>query len=203
MLKHKLIIGLTGGIGSGKTAASDYFQYLGIEIVDADIVAREVVQPNTLAWQQIKAYFGPQVLEHNGQLNRPWLRTQVFADPVKRRWLESVTHPAIRTAIVTQLEQVQSTYGLLVSPLLFESGQNKMTHRVLLIDIPVELQRQRTQLRDQNSASQVDAIIAAQMPRAERIKLADDIIVNDQSLEHLQQACQALHQHYLQLSQLK
>ncbi|OPX56103.1 dephospho-CoA kinase [Oceanospirillum multiglobuliferum] len=203
MPKHKLIIGLTGGIGSGKTAASDYFQKIGINIIDADIVARAVVQPETAAWHQIKDYFGTEVLEANGQLNRAWLRKQIFANPEQRRWLESITHPAIRTEIIDQLGKVQSDYGILVSPLLLESGQNELVDRVLLIDVPTTLQRQRTQIRDNNSAAQVDAIIAAQMPRQARISRADDIIINDQSLEHLQQACQALHQQYLQLSQLK
>lgn len=203
MQQTKLIIGLTGGIGSGKTAASDYFQTLGIEVVDADLVARAVVQPETTAWQQIKAHFGPDVLQADGQLNRAWLRQQVFADPAQRRWLESVTHPAIRTEIINQLTQITSAYGMLVSPLLFESGQHQLVDRVLLIDVPVELQRHRTQQRDHNSAAQVDAIIAAQLPRQARIDQADDLITNDQSLEHLQQACQALHQRYLTLSQSK
>ena len=128
-----LIVGLTGGIGSGKTAASDYFASLGVLIVDADVVAREIVEPNTPVWQQIRDHFGPKVLNEDQSLNRPWLRQKVFQQPEERKWLESVTHPAIREEIILQLQQPTEHYAMLASPLLFESSQSDMTQRNLLL----------------------------------------------------------------------
>lgn len=194
-----LIVGLAGGIGSGKTAASDYFASLGVLIVDADVVAREIVEPNTPVWQQIRDHFGPEVLSEDQSLNRPWLRQKVFQQPEERKWLESVTHPAIREEIILQLQQPTEHYAMLVSPLLFESGQSDMTQRNLLIDVPVGLQLSRTCARDNNNEEQVKAIIAAQMSREERRERADDIIVNDRDISALQQACDDIHKKYLTL----
>lgn len=194
-----LIIGLTGGIGSGKTAASDYFASLGVLIVDADVVAREIVEPNTPVWSKIVEHFGSEAINDDQSLNRPWLRRTVFQQPEERQWLESVTHPAIREEIILQLQQPTEHYAMLVSPLLFESGQSDMTQRNLLIDVPVELQLSRTCARDNNNEDQVKAIIAAQMSREERRERADDIIVNDQDLSALQQACDDIHKKYLTL----
>lgn len=201
--QHKtLTVGLTGGIGSGKTAASDYFASLGVCVVDADVEARRVVEPGSPVLQQIREHFGDEVLTDDGSLNRPWLRQRIFAEPGERQWLESVTHPAIRERIIRQLAACRSAYRILVSPLLFESGQDQMTDRVLLIDVPESVQLSRTQQRDGNSSQQVQAIIDAQMPRAQRQQLADDIIINDQSLKALQQACLQLHRRYLQQAAL-
>ncbi|WP_342662807.1 dephospho-CoA kinase [Oceanospirillum beijerinckii] len=197
--KASLIIGLTGGIGSGKTAASDYFTSLGVLIVDADVVAREIVEPHKPVWQQIVNHFGSEAINEDQSLNRPWLRQTVFQQPEERQWLESVTHPAIREEIIQQLQQPTEHYAMLVSPLLFESGQSDMTQRNLLIDVPVELQLSRTCARDNNNEDQVKAIIAAQMSREERRARADDIIVNDQDLSALQHACDDLHKTYLTL----
>ena len=197
MSKEKLIIGLTGGIGSGKTAASDYFETLGICVVDADVEARAVVEPGTETLQQIAQHFGREVLTQDGHLNRPWLREKVFQQPEERQWLESVTHPAIRQRIVDKLGAATSPYSILVSPLLFESGQNELTDRVLLIDVPESVQIERTTQRDGNSEDQVKAILKAQLPRDERRKKADDIIVNDSDLAALQAACSGYHQLYL------
>nr|WP_281167081.1 dephospho-CoA kinase [Oceanospirillum beijerinckii] len=190
---------MTGGIGSGKTAASDYFTSLGVLIVDADVVAREIVEPHKPVWQQIVNHFGSEAINEDQSLNRPWLRQTVFQQPEERQWLESVTHPAIREEIIQQLQQPTEHYAMLVSPLLFESGQSDMTQRNLLIDVPVELQLSRTCARDNNNEDQVKAIIAAQMSREERRARADDIIVNDQDLSALQHACDDLHKTYLTL----
>ncbi|MDX1399926.1 MAG: dephospho-CoA kinase [Oceanospirillum sp.] len=200
MSKEKLIIGLTGGIGSGKTAASDYFETLGICVVDADVEARAVVEPGTETLKQIAQHFGPDVLTPDGSLNRPWLREKVFQQPEERQWLESVTHPAIRQRIVDKLAAARSPYSILVSPLLFESGQNELTDRVLLIDVPESVQIERTRLRDGNSEDQVKAILKAQLPRDERRQKADDIIVNDSDLAALQSACFKCHQRYLAIA---
>ena len=191
------ILGLTGGIGSGKTAASDFFAARGITVVDADIVAREVVEPGQPAWQAIHERYGEQVLLPDQTLNRPWLREKVFADSGERHWLESQTHPRIRASIIRQLQQATSPYAILVSPLLFESGQAQLTSRTLLIDVPPALQMERACRRDQNNEEQIRRIIAAQMSREERCRLADDIADNSKDLEHLYHQLRQFHSAYL------
>ncbi|WP_420907144.1 dephospho-CoA kinase [Venatoribacter cucullus] len=194
------VLGLTGGIGSGKSAASDYFAKLGIVVVDADIVAREVVEPGQPAWQAIREHFGPEVLQADGSLNRAWLRQKVFAEPAERQWLEQQTHPRIRASIIRQLQQAQSPYAILSSPLLFESGQAQLTARTLLIDVPEEVQLQRASARDGNDAEQIRRIMAAQLSRQERRTRADDLVDNSGSLEQLYAQLQGLHERYLSLS---
>jgi dephospho-CoA kinase len=194
------VLGLTGGIGSGKTAASDYLASKGICVVDADVVAREVVEPGQPAWQAIKEHFGDDVLLDDQSLNRAWLRTKVFAEPEQRRWLESQTHPRIRDSIIQQLQNATSAYAVLVSPLLFESGQSLLTQRTLLIDVPVSTQIERACQRDQNQAEQIQRIIDAQMPRAEKRQRADDIADNSDTLAALHQQLDSLHKQYLQLA---
>ncbi|MCA6065505.1 dephospho-CoA kinase [Thalassolituus marinus] len=194
------VLGLTGGIGSGKTAASDYLANKGICVVDADVVAREVVEPGQPAWQAIKEHFGADALLDDQTLNRAWLRTKVFAEPEQRRWLESQTHPRIRDSIIQQLQNATSAYAVLVSPLLFESGQSLLTQRTLLIDVPVTTQIDRATQRDQNQAEQIQRIIDAQMPRDEKRQRADDIADNSGTLAALHQQLDALHEQYLQLA---
>lgn len=194
------VLGLTGGIGSGKTAASDYFAQQGILVVDADIVAREVVKPGEPAWQAIRDHFGPAVLQEDGTLNRAWLRQKVFAEPEERIWLEHQTHPRIRERIIQQLATATSPYAILVSPLLFESGQAQLAHRTLLVDVAEDVQIERACQRDQNNTDQIKRIIAAQMPRAEKQHLADDIADNSDTLAHLHHQLSQLHQQYLQLA---
>ena len=191
------VLGLTGGIGSGKTAASDFFASKGITVVDADIVAREVVEPGQPAWQAIKDRFGDQALLADNSLNRAWLREKVFAEPEERKWLESQTHPRIRDNIIRQLQQATSAYAILVSPLLFESGQALLTQYTLLIDVAEDIQIARATSRDQNNADQIRRIIAAQMSRAERRSRADDIADNSLGLAELHQQLELLHSSYL------
>lgn len=196
-----LVVGVTGGIGSGKTAATDRFQALGITVVDADLASRVIVEPGRPALQAIADHFGPSVIESNGTLNRRALREIVFANPDERKWLERLTHPLIAQEILQQIQASQSPYTILASPLLLESGQSRMAQRVLVIDVPEELQIARTTTRDNTNADGVKAIIAAQMKRADRLAKADDVIVNDKSLTELHAAVDALHQHYLQMAQ--
>ncbi|PHS66087.1 MAG: dephospho-CoA kinase [Thalassobium sp.] len=191
------VLGLTGGIGSGKTAASDFFASKGITVVDADIVAREVVEPGQPAWQAIKDRFGDQALLADNSLNRAWLREKVFAEPEERKWLESQTHPRIRDNIIRQLQQATSAYAILVSPLLFESGQALLTQHTLLIDVAEDIQIARATSRDQNNADQIRRIIAAQMSRAERRSRADDIADNSLGMAELHQQLELLHSSYL------
>lgn len=194
------VLGLTGGIGSGKTAASDFLARLGVTVVDADIVAREIVLPQQPAWQAILEHFGEEALLENGELNRAWLRAKVFAEPQQRLWLEQQTHPRIRTRIIEQLNASDSAYALLVSPLLFESKQAELTQRTLLVDVPEALQLERACQRDANNIEQIRRIMAAQMAREERLKRADDVVDNSTNLDQLYAQLKPLHQRYLQLA---
>jgi len=191
------ILGLTGGIGSGKSAASQWFETQGITIVDADIVAREIVAKGQPALQQIHAVFGDWVLLDNGELNRRALREHIFKNPDARKILESITHPAIRQSIIQQLQAATSSYVILVSPLLFETNQHELTDRTLLIDASEQLQIQRASQRDGQSVEQIKKIIQAQMPREQKRRLADDIVLNDGHLDHLYSHLKPLHQMYL------
>jgi dephospho-CoA kinase len=192
------VVGLTGGIGSGKTAASDYLASKGITVVDADLASRVIVQPGQPALARIAERFGADKLNADGTLNRAALRTVVFADKQALKDLEAITHPAIRDELVRQLQAAQSPYVLLVSPLLLETNQHELVDRVLLIDVPEEVQVARTAQRDQVAASQVKAIMDAQMPRQQRRDKADDIVVNDSTLEALHHALDRLHEDYLE-----
>lgn len=195
-----LIVGLTGGIGSGKSAASQWFETQGINVVDADIAAREIVEKGQPALAQIQSAFGDWVLLESGELNRKALREHIFQHPSARQQLEEITHPAIRQSIIEQLAQASSPYVILVSPLLFETNQHLLTQRTLLIDASIELQIQRASQRDGQSVEQIENIIQAQMPRDRKLDLADDIAINDGHLEHLYTQLQKLHLHYLELS---
>lgn len=197
------IVGLTGGIGSGKSAAAKYFLELGVTIIDADKVSREIVEPGSIALIEIADHFGQAILLADGSLDRAALRARVFADDTERRWLEQLTHPLIGQTIFDRLsatkQQGESSYRILESPLLMETVQKDLTHRLLLIDVPVETQILRTMSRDDNTEQQVRAIIDAQMPREEKLKLADDVIDNTKNLEALKYEVEKLHEHYLAL----
>jgi len=192
------ILGITGGIGSGKSAATQWFESQGISVVDADIVAREVVEPGQPALQAIQQAFGDWVLLEDGNLDRRALREHIFQFPEARQTLEKITHPAIRQSIIQQLQQAESPYVILVSPLLFETNQHQLTHHTLLVDADEQTQLQRASQRDGQSEEQIRKIIAAQMPRAQKQQLANDIVVNDGLLEHLHQQLKPLHLSYLQ-----
>lgn len=194
------ILGLTGGIGSGKSAAAEAFAELGIETIDADHAARWVVEPGRPALAAIVDRFGEAVLQADGQLNRAALRERVFADPQQRQWLEKLLHPLIRAEISSFLSAAQSPYAILVSPLLIESGQHKTVQRVLVVDVPSELQIARAVQRDQVSEAQLRAIMQAQLDRDERLKYADDVLCNAADKAALQREVQRLHAYYLTLT---
>ncbi len=196
-----LVIGITGGIGSGKTAVTDEFSKLGITVVDADIAARTVVEAGKPALNEIALQFGKEILLPNGELDRAALRAIVFKQPEQRKWLEKLTHPLIREEIINGLKHAKSPYVILASPLLIESNQYKLTHRVLVIDTPEELQIKRTVKRDNNNEEQVRSIINAQSSREKRLSFADDVVVNDQDLSYLHSQVNVLHERYLKLSQ--
>jgi len=191
------ILGLTGGIGSGKSAASQWFETQGIAVIDADLVAREVVEKGQPALAQIKDTFGDWVLLDNGELNRRALREYIFKQPQARHQLEQITHPAIRTSIIQQLQAASSPYVILVSPLLFETNQHELTQHTLLIDASEDLQILRASQRDGQSMEQIQNIIATQMPREKKQALANDVVLNDGHIEHLYAKLETLHQQYL------
>lgn len=202
-VQHPLTIGVTGGIASGKSAVAQAFAAHGIPWVDADDVAREVVEPGEPALAEIAEHFGVGVLDDEGRLDRRALRAIVFADERERHWLEAATHPRIRQRLLERLERMRrsgASYHLLVSPLLFESGQHELADRCLVIDVPERLQISRTANRDGVDEAQVRAIIAAQMPRAKRLAMADDVIDNQGDREALASQVAELDVRYRQLA---
>ena len=193
-------IGLTGGIGSGKSAASTIFESLGVHIVDADVVAREVVDPGQPALSSISSHFGADILNLKGELDRAKLRTIIFSNFEQKSWLENLLHPIIRQEIIRQLSLAESPYALLVSPLLFETEQNTLVNRTLLIDVPVDIQIERASKRDNNNTEQIKKIIDSQLPRTSKIEKSDDIIRNDFDLLSLEKSVKQQHQIYLDLA---
>ncbi|MFC0309366.1 dephospho-CoA kinase [Gallibacterium trehalosifermentans] len=199
------IVGLTGGIGCGKSTITALFAELGVPIVDADIVAREVVAKGSPLLQQITDHFGQTILLPNGELNRAALRQKVFQDPEQTTWLNNLLHPAIRTEMLAQLHRINAPYVLWVVPLLFENHLEPFCNRILVIDVSEETQLQRASQRDQNSTALIRKIMQSQISRQQRLAKADDIINNEQPLEKnldcLKDEVMKLHQYYLQLSQ--
>lgn len=194
------VVGLTGGIGSGKTAATDYLAQQGITIVDADLASRVVVEPGQPALLTIAEHFGQHVIADDGALDRRALREIVFADPDALKTLEGITHPAIGAELRRQIEASQSPYTVLVSPLLLETSQKTLVDRILVIDASAELQVERTMARDQVPKAQVAAIMKAQLARSKRLDQADDVVENHGSLDALHEQLQVLHEHYLALA---
>jgi dephospho-CoA kinase len=195
------IIGLTGGIASGKTTVADLFQeHFNIDIIDADIVAREVVAVGSDGLRQITEHFGEAILLEDGTLNRAKLREQIFSNPEDKAWLNALLHPMIRNKIEEGLTNIRSPYGLLVAPLLIENQMQGMADRVLIVDVPTEVQIQRTMNRDNVSEEQVKAILKSQASREQRLAIADDVIKNHTKNQDLLPQITDLHQKYLAIS---
>ena len=187
------VVGITGGIGSGKSAVTDHLETLGIAVVDADKIARVVVEPGTSGLAAIADHFGTDILLSDGRLDRAALRKIVFDNPDERRVLEGITHPRIREEIARQLSEATSPYVVLSSPLLLESGQNTFADYVVVVDVPEEVQLSRTMARDDNTEALVKQIMAAQLDRQTRLSRADTSIMNDGSLEALYERVEKLH----------
>ena len=187
------VVGITGGIGSGKSAVTDYLETRGITVVDADKVARVVVEPGTPALNAIAEHFGTDILLTDGGLDRAALRKIVFDNPDERKVLEGITHPRIRDEIARQLSEASSPYVVLSSPLLLESGQNTFADYVVVVDVPEEVQLRRTMARDDNSEALVKQIMAAQLDRKTRLSRADTSVTNDGSLKALYERVEKLH----------
>jgi dephospho-CoA kinase len=178
---QKIVIGLTGGIGSGKTTIANFFSDLGVDIVDADIAARTVVEPGSIALDKISQYFGLQFIQPNGTLNRPLLRSQIFSNEQDKRWLNNLLHPLIRQTMLEEIQQSQSPYCLLVAPLLIENNLQGLVARILVIDIKESEQVKRAASRDPSSVDEIKRIIASQISREKRLAYADDIINNSEN----------------------
>jgi dephospho-CoA kinase len=197
-----MIIGITGGIGSGKSAVTARFESLGITVVDADLAARVVVEPGGPALAAIAERFGPDILQADGTLDRAALRARVFADEDERGWLERLTHPLIGRELQAQLAASASPYTILSSPLLLETRQRDLVDLVVVVDVPEDLQLQRTMARDANDADQVRRIMAAQLSREARLEGADIVIDNSRSLEALDAVVAELHKEFLQRAEV-
>ena len=194
------VLGLTGGIGCGKSAVSAMFEKLAITVVDADIIARQVVKPHSPGLAAISEHFGTQVLNPDSSLNRAQLREIIFADTAQKTWLNNLLHSLISEKTLTDLHSANSAYVVLVAPLLFENGLEQYCDRTLVIDVPVEIQLKRTIARDNTSEQQARSIIAAQMSREDKLHRADDVIDNNRPLHLVEQDIMRLHQNYLQLT---
>lgn len=192
-----LIVGITGGIGSGKSAVTQRFEQHGITVVDADLAARVIVEPGRPALTAIAEHYGADILQADGSLDRAALRTRVFTDDAERAWLEQLTHPLIGQEIVDQIEASRSPYTILSSPLLLETSQKALADCVVVVDVPEKIQLQRTMARDSNDEAQVKRIMAAQMSRADRLALADIVIDNSRSLDELDSLVEELHKEFL------
>ena len=197
------VVGITGGIGSGKTAVTDRFARLGIAVIDADIAARVVVESGTAALKAIADHFGPGILLSDGTLDRAALRTRIFSDEAEKQWLENLLHPLIGEEIIHQLAAAQSPYAIFVSPLLLEAGQNILCDRILVVDVAEQTQISRTISRDDNDEAQVRRIISTQLPRQQRLKQATDVIENNQGLAQLDEPIEKLHQQFLAMAAQK
>ena len=194
------VVGLTGGIGSGKSTVTRCFQDLGICTVDADDLSREVVMPGSKILNQIVEHFGITILSGNGTLDRDQLRRIVFTNPSEKDWLEALLHPLIAELIQSNIRACDSVYCILVSPLLLETDQHKLVDRILVVDVSEETQVARALDRDGGDPAIIKAIIASQTERKMRLGRADDIILNEQSEEALRLLVADLHNQYLQLA---
>lgn len=195
-----LIIGLTGGIGSGKSAAAECFRQLGVPIFDADEIGRELVAPGQRCLNAIVAAFGHEILLTDGTLNRAKLRDVVFNDATQRQRLEAILHPAILAEMQARGRKCNAPYAIFVIPLLFETGQYRYVDRTLVIDASEETQRQRVKARSHLSDEQISAIFASQWQRTARLEKADDCIRNDGGLTELAEQVAKLHARYLQMA---
>ncbi|MFZ5492844.1 MAG: dephospho-CoA kinase [Pseudomonadota bacterium] len=196
-----LVVGLTGGIASGKSTAAAFFRQLCVPVVDADQVARDVVAPGSPGLAAVGAAFGPGVLQVDGTLDRRRLREIVFADAAERRRLEAILHPLIRDEIRARLAQIRAPYCVLDAPLLIESPPLRaLVQRILVIDVPVALQIARLMRRDGMTAAQCEAMLAAQASRERRLEGADDVVDNASDMKALQRQLESMHARYLRLA---
>lgn len=195
-----MIVGLTGGIGSGKSAAANFFQNEGITVIDADDLSREVIEQDTPGFEKIVDCFGSAIIDSDGSINRAFLRQEVFDDEKKKKLLESIIHPLVRDLMIEKIAASQSPYSIIMVPLIFETNSMNNYNRILVIDCDPIVQLERAMLRDKNSKIQIQKIIDSQCSREERISIANDVIPNNDSLENLKIRSIAMHKFYLGIS---
>jgi len=194
------VIGVTGGIGSGKTTVCDLFHELfAIPVIDADIIAKDVVKKNQPALQAIVAEFGEDILTHSGELDRPKVKKLVFSHPAKRKILEKIVHPEVRNEMRLQISRVNKSYCLLSVPLIAESTDKSIFDRILVVDCDEKIQMERVISRDRLANETVVAIMRAQASREDRLVIADDVIINNGPTSQLNEQVQLLHETYLDL----
>lgn len=196
-----VVIGLTGGIGSGKTTVANLFGDYGIDLIDADIIARDVVAIGSVGLARIVEKFGSSILLADGNLDRSQLRAAIFSDPHLKNWLNQLLHPLIREQMLADIDRATSPYCLLIVPLMVENNLQTLTDRLLVVDVDQQTQIMRTQQRDNVSLEQIKNILAAQASRQQRLDVADDIICNNGDNQALLTQVAQLHQHYLALAQ--
>ena len=195
--KQTLVVGLTGGIGSGKTTVANGFSALGVPVIDADLLAHELVEPGQTALDEIISTFGTEAVTADGQLDRDYMRQRIFSDPDQKSRLEAILHPKIRQRIRALLADIRTPYCIVVIPLLLETRQTDLVDRILVIDSPEKEQLKRVAARDGLSDNAIMAIIKSQIDRNTRLAAADDIIVNDQDVNELSGRILKLHRHYM------
>ena len=198
--KQTLVVGLTGGIGSGKTTVANGFSALGVPVIDTDVLARELVEPGQPALDEIISTFGTEVTTADGRLDRNYMRQLIFTDPARKTQLEAILHPKIRQRIRTLLADIRSAYCIVVIPLLFETRQTDLVDRILVVDSPEKEQLTRVAARDSLSDNAIMAIINSQANRNTRLAAADDIIVNDRGMSELTGHIQKLHRYYMDIT---
>ena len=199
------VVGLTGGIGSGKSTIAELFAELGVPIIDADLVARQVVEKGSPLLAEIAVHFGPEILLEDGALNRAALREKVFNHEREKQWLNQLLHPAIRHEMLRQLAAQQAPYCIFMVPLLIENNLIALCQRILVVDVSEQTQMTRASQRDNNQLALIKNIMQSQVSRSERLQHADDVINNDadlsESLPQLKQKVLSLHHLYLQLAE--
>ena len=195
-----LRIGLTGGIGSGKSTIAALFAAQGVPVIDADVIAHQITLPGTTATTQILQAFGPDIADKHGGIDRQRLARRIFSDRKERARLEAILHPLIRTEMLHQQDRLDAPYCLLVIPLLFEAGQQDLVDRVLVVDVDEHTQIARVVARDGRSEAEIRAILSTQADRAQRLKMADDRITNTGDLTRLKAQIEVLHRKYLALA---
>jgi dephospho-CoA kinase len=198
--KQTLVVGLTGGIGSGKTTVANGFSALGVPVIDTDKLARELVEPGQPALDEIISTFGSEAISANGQLDRDYMRQLIFTDNSRKSQLEAILHPRIRQRVRALLADIRSPYCIVVIPLLLETGQTDLVDRILVVDAPEKEQLTRVAARDSLSDNAIKAIIRSQVDRNTRLAAADDIIVNDRGMSELTGHIRKLHRHYMDIA---
>ena len=197
-----MIIGLTGGIGSGKSAAANFFHSEGVTVLDADQLAREVIEQNTPGFQSIVDYFGSDIIGEDGSIDRAKLRQEIFDDKEKKKTIESITHPLVRDLMAERIAASTSPYSIIMVPLIFETNSMSAYNRILVIDCDTKLQLERATLRDNNSSEQIQKILDSQCSRTERLSIANDVIPNNDTMENLKTRSLAMHKFYLGLCKI-